>query len=229
MNRLAVTGLGLTVAGLLLVVGFWPLTSVSGADLLASRNGNQYTGYTQGSQITVHEKVVDVSFTNFFGNPTTTLEIEDGNPNEPTVIYVRGDARGVVSPGDVIFAYTSRPYVSASAFATLSSVDKGLQDASRTVAPASRNDNARTPVLASTWSAIPIRSPRRGFFCLSSSRIAASTGMWSRAHSIRRAPTSPSSDIECADARESISALRYPHGFRNAATPRTTTPRAMIP
>ena len=107
MNRLAVTGLGLTVAGLLLVVGFWPLTSVSGADLLASRNGNQYTGYTQGSQITVHEKVVDVSFTNFFGNPTTTLEIEDGNPNEPTVIYVRGDARGVVSPGDVIFAYAT--------------------------------------------------------------------------------------------------------------------------
>ncbi len=107
MNRLAVTGLGLTVAGLLLVVGFWTLTSVSGADLLASRNGNQYTGYTQGSQITVHEKVVDVSFTNFFGNPTTTLEIEDGNPNEPTVIYVRGDARGVVSPGDVIFAYAT--------------------------------------------------------------------------------------------------------------------------
>ncbi len=107
MNRLAVTGLALTVAGLLLVVGFWPLTSVSGADLLASRNGNQYTGYTQGSQITVHEKVVDVSFTNFFGNPTTTLEIEDGNPNEPTVIYVRGDARGVVSPGDVIFAYAT--------------------------------------------------------------------------------------------------------------------------
>jgi len=107
MNRLAVTGLALTVAGLLLVVGLWPLTSVSGADLLASRNGNQYTGYTQGSQITVHEKVVDVSFTNFFGNPTTTLEIEDGNPNEPTVIYVRGDARGVVSPGDVIFAYAT--------------------------------------------------------------------------------------------------------------------------
>ncbi len=107
MNRVAVTGLGLTVAGLLLVVGFWPLTSVSGADLLASRNGNQYTGYTQGSQITVHEKVVDVSFTNFFGNPTTTLEIEDGNPNEPTVIYVRGDARSVVSPGDVIFAYAT--------------------------------------------------------------------------------------------------------------------------
>lgn len=107
MNRLAIIGLGLTVAGLLLVVGFWPLTSVNGADLLAARNGNQYNGYSQGSQITVHEKVLDVSFTNFFGNPTTTLEIEDGNPNAPTVIYVRGDARGVVSPGDVIFAYAT--------------------------------------------------------------------------------------------------------------------------
>ncbi|HEX9566195.1 MAG TPA: hypothetical protein VGA48_01200 [Thermoplasmata archaeon] len=104
MNRLAVIGLGLTVAGILLVIGFWPLFSVSGADLLASRSGNQYTGYAQGSQITVHEKVLDVSFTNFFGNPTTTLEIEDGNPNDATVIYVRGDARNVVSPGDVIFA-----------------------------------------------------------------------------------------------------------------------------
>ncbi len=107
MNRLAVIGLGLTVAGLLLVVGFWPLTSVSGADLLASRNGNQYNGYTQGSQITVHEKVLEVSFTDFLGNPTTTLEIEDGNPNAPTVIYVRGDARSVVSAGDVMFAYAT--------------------------------------------------------------------------------------------------------------------------
>jgi len=104
MNRLAVIGLGMTVAGILLVVGFWPLFSVSGADLLAARNGNTYTGYSQGSQITVHEKVVDVSFSNFFGNPTTTLEIEDGNPNEATVIYVRGDARNVVSARDVIFA-----------------------------------------------------------------------------------------------------------------------------
>ena len=116
MNRLAVTGLGLTVAGLLLVVGFWPLTSVSGADLLASRNGNQYTGYTQGSQITVHEKVRDVTFTNFFGNPTTTLEIEDGTPNPNTFLYVRGDARRVVSPGDVIFAYATLQVITSVSF-----------------------------------------------------------------------------------------------------------------
>src|SRR3989449_4850752 len=107
MNRLAVTGMGLTVAGLLLVVGFWPLFSVSGADLLASKNGNQYTGYTQGSQITVHERVIDITFTNFFGNPTTTLYLEDGNPNADTFLNVRGDARTVVSAGDVIFAFAT--------------------------------------------------------------------------------------------------------------------------
>jgi len=104
MNRLAVTGLGLTVAGLLLVVGFWPLFSVSGADILASRNGNQYNGYAQGAQITVHEKIIDIMFSNFFGTPTTALQLEDGNPNADTWLYVRGDARNVVSPGDVIFA-----------------------------------------------------------------------------------------------------------------------------
>src|SRR5947209_19813684 len=96
MNRLAAIGLGLTVAGILLVIGFWPLFSVSGVDLLASRSGNQYTGYTQGSQITVHEKVLDVSFTNFFGNPTTPVEIEDGNPHDATVLYVRADGRSVL-------------------------------------------------------------------------------------------------------------------------------------
>lgn len=112
MDRLAVTALGLTVAGLLLAVGFWPLASVSGADLLASRNGNQYTGYAQGSQITVHEKVLDIAFTNFFGNPTTRLDIEDGDPNTASYLYVRGDARTVVSPGDVIFASATLQVVS---------------------------------------------------------------------------------------------------------------------
>jgi len=111
MNRLAVIGLGLTVAGLLLMVGFWPLTSVSGADLLASRNGNQYNGYTQGSQITVHEEVVDVNYTYFFGN-ITTLELQDGDPNRETVIYVPGDARGVVAPGEVIYASVVLRFIS---------------------------------------------------------------------------------------------------------------------
>ena len=112
MNRLAVAGLAMTVAGLLLVVGFWPLTSVSGADLLASKNGSQYNGYTQGSQITVHERVIDITFTNFFGNPTTTLYLEDGDPSTDTFLNVRGDARNVVSPGDVIFAFATLQVIS---------------------------------------------------------------------------------------------------------------------
>src|SRR2546427_6040772 len=112
MNRLAVAGLAMTVAGLVLFVGFWPLTSVSGADLLASKNGSQYTGYTRGSQITVHERVIDITFTNFFGNPTTTLYLEDGNPNADTFLNVRGDARTVVSAGDVIFASATLQVIS---------------------------------------------------------------------------------------------------------------------
>jgi len=104
IRRFAIVGLGLTVAGLLLVVGFWPLTSLSGAKLLAARNGSQYPGYAQGAQITVHERVISVSFSNFFGNPTTTLELDDGDPNVVTAILVKGDARSVVSEGDVIFA-----------------------------------------------------------------------------------------------------------------------------
>ncbi len=104
IRRFAIVGLGLTVAGLLLVVGFWPLTSLSGAKLLAARNGSQYPGYAQGAQITVHERVISVSFSNFFGNPTTTLELDDGDPNVVTAILVKGDARSVVSEGDVIYA-----------------------------------------------------------------------------------------------------------------------------
>jgi hypothetical protein len=104
MERLPMIGLGLTVAGALLAVGFWPLVSVSGAHLLASRNGNQYNGYGPGSRITVHEMVLNVTYFTLFGNQYTALELEDGNPNQATVIYVRGDARGVVGPGEVIFA-----------------------------------------------------------------------------------------------------------------------------
>src|SRR6266581_4884885 len=110
MNRLAVAGLAMTVTGL--VLGFWPLTSVSGADLLASKNGNQFTGCAPGSQITVHERVIDITFTNFFGNPTTTLYLEDGDPSTDTFLNVRGDARNVVSPGDVIFAFATLQVIS---------------------------------------------------------------------------------------------------------------------
>jgi hypothetical protein len=104
LRKLAIVGLFLTVIGLVLSVGFWPLTSVSGAQLRAARNGNQYTGYSPGTRITVHEKILSVTFTSVFGSQLTELELDDSDPSVTTSIYVRGDARAVVAPGDVIFA-----------------------------------------------------------------------------------------------------------------------------
>ncbi len=106
MKRLAVIGLALTVAGLALALGFWPLTSVSGADLLASRNASpQYAGYSPGARITIHERVLDVQVFPFFGDVVTSVELEDGSAQQTTLIYVRGDASDVVKAGDT--AYTA--------------------------------------------------------------------------------------------------------------------------
>ncbi len=45
-----------------------------------------------------------MSFSNFLGTSYTFLELEDGNPDITTSILVHGDARGLVSSEDVIFA-----------------------------------------------------------------------------------------------------------------------------
>ncbi len=106
MKRLALVGLALTLAGLGLAVGFWPLFSVSGADLLASRNVNppSYYGYAPDARITIHERVAAVNVFNFFGSQVTSLELDDSSAQQTTLIYVQGDASGVVKDGDVIYA-----------------------------------------------------------------------------------------------------------------------------
>lgn len=104
INRLAVIGLTVTVIGLLLAVGFWPLTSLSGAKLLAAKQGSEYPGYATGARITVHEKVLNVSFASFLGTSFTALELDDGDSSQATSVLVRGDARGVVGNGDVVYA-----------------------------------------------------------------------------------------------------------------------------
>ncbi len=102
-RRLPLVGLALTLVGLALAVGFWPLTSVSGADLLASKRADpHYAGYAPGSRITIREKVLSVSDTGFLGG-TTTLELDDGDTNQATVIYVQGDATNVVQPNEIIY------------------------------------------------------------------------------------------------------------------------------
>ena len=105
INRLAIVGLVVTVVGALLAVGFWPVTSLSGAELLAAKTGNRYPGFAPGARITVHEKVLDVTFSSFFGGSFTALELEDGDSSQATTILVRGDARAVVGAGQVVYAY----------------------------------------------------------------------------------------------------------------------------
>ncbi len=105
MKRLPIIGLALTLAGLGLAVGFWPLFSVSGADLLASRNVNPpaYYGYSPDARITIHERVLDATVFNFFGSQVTSLELDDSSAQQTTLVYVQGDASGAVKAGDVIF------------------------------------------------------------------------------------------------------------------------------
>lgn len=104
MRRLAILGLVVTIVGVILAVGFWPLASVSGAQLRAAESGNTYVGYAPGQQITIHAKVLDVSYNQIFGTSHTQIQLDSGDPNNPVAVYVQGDARAVVSAGEVIFA-----------------------------------------------------------------------------------------------------------------------------
>jgi len=118
LRRLALVGLALTLAGLGLAVGFWPLFSVSGADLLESRNVNppSYYGYSPDARITIHERVLVVNVFNFFGNEVTSLELDDSSAQQTTTVYVQGDASGVVKAGDVIFASAVLRFISSANF-----------------------------------------------------------------------------------------------------------------
>src|SRR5207245_10677900 len=78
----------------------------------AAEYGNKCTRYAQGFKSTGHERVSDITFTNFFAIRTSTLYLEDGNPNADTLLNVRGDARTVVSAGDVIFASATLQVIS---------------------------------------------------------------------------------------------------------------------
>lgn len=71
MQRFAVIGLALTVAGVVLAVGFWPLVSLSGVQLLAARSGNQYPAYAPDTRILIRERVIGIAFASFFGTQLT--------------------------------------------------------------------------------------------------------------------------------------------------------------
>ena len=88
------------IVGALLAVGFWPLASVSGAQLLEAHQGNEYVGYPVGSRILIREKVLAVGYALGF----STVEVEDGDPDVPTTFVVRGDARAAAPVGSFVYA-----------------------------------------------------------------------------------------------------------------------------
>ena len=103
MKRLAIVGLVLALVGLLLAVAYWPLTAVSGAQLRADESGNGFTGYAVGATATIHAQVGNVSYASFLGASSTVLWIDSGDPNHPVPVYVEGDARPVVTPGETVY------------------------------------------------------------------------------------------------------------------------------
>ena len=103
MKRLAIVGLVLALVGLVLAVAYWPLTSVSGSQLRADEQGNGYLGYAVGAQVTIHEKVDNVSYSSFLGPSVTVLWMDSGEPGNPVPVYVEGDARPVVTPNEVVY------------------------------------------------------------------------------------------------------------------------------
>lgn len=73
MKRLGIVGLVIALVSLFLAVAYWPLTSVSGPQLLASESNGGFAGYPVGAKVTIHEKVLNVSYYTFFGTQGTVL------------------------------------------------------------------------------------------------------------------------------------------------------------
>ncbi len=103
MRKMMTVGVVLAAIGVVLLLAFWPLTSLSGAQLLAARQGNDYPAYADGAQITIHETVLDVHSGNFLGSGFTFLVLQTNDPTQNVTVYVQGDASGVVSPGEVVY------------------------------------------------------------------------------------------------------------------------------
>lgn len=99
-------GLVLLAVGVLLLVGFWPLASYDGRELLAARSGNDYVGFAPGDTVLFRGLALDVAFVDlpFTEEDFTLVEVQDGDPDEDTVVVVRGDARGRIAEGSEFYA-----------------------------------------------------------------------------------------------------------------------------
>ena len=103
MRKMLGIGVLIAVVGVVLLLAFWPLTSVSGPQLLAARRGSDYPGFTDGAQITIRAVVADVHAGTFLGSSYTFLELRTSDATENVTVYVQGDAGGAVSVGETVY------------------------------------------------------------------------------------------------------------------------------
>ena len=103
MRKMLGIGVLIAVVGVVLLLAFWPLTSVSGAQLLNAQQGNDYPTYADGTQITIHATVADMHSGSFLGSSYTFLDLQTNDPNHNVTVYVQGDASGSVSAGETVY------------------------------------------------------------------------------------------------------------------------------
>lgn len=105
-KKLSFIGIVIAAVGLFLFLGFWPLFSANGGVLtLARQNSDVYHGYTVGQQVLFRGTVLNVTFSGCDSSGCyTILYMDAGDTLAPWFeLAVKGDARGAVTPGSVIF------------------------------------------------------------------------------------------------------------------------------
>lgn len=102
----AILGLALLVGGVTLLLAFWPLASLDGAELAALRGDGDYPSFAGGEALLVRMRAAGIWLLE--SDPTKTIiEIEDSSPTINTSLVVLGDARHRISEGTVFYATTT--------------------------------------------------------------------------------------------------------------------------
>ncbi len=94
-RRILSVGVVILVIGLFLVVIFWPLTGVTGDELVEDKNDGDYQSYTEGDKVKIYGTITDVRETNIIIENWVTVEI-DGDftfviPGEDSIDFEEGD------------------------------------------------------------------------------------------------------------------------------------------
>ncbi|MFO7991941.1 MAG: hypothetical protein R6U61_06580 [Thermoplasmata archaeon] len=94
-RRILSVGVVILAIGLFLVVIFWPLTGVTGDELMEDKKDGDYQSYTEGDKVKIYGTITDVRETNIIIENWVTVEI-DGDftfvvPGEDSIDFEEGD------------------------------------------------------------------------------------------------------------------------------------------